>query len=82
MAVVNLTSPVSQSGTAKNVTEPADVVVMFAAVLARSKQQTTAMQRASDMVDSFFFQIDWTTVVAVIGLLTSLIGVIFYARDR
>ena len=39
------------------------------------------MQRVSDMVDSFFFQIDWTTVVAVIGSLAS-IGVIFYARDR
>jgi hypothetical protein len=34
------------------------------------------------MVDSFFIQIDWTTVAMVIGLLAS-VGVIFYGRrDR
>jgi hypothetical protein len=32
------------------------------------------------MVDSFFFQIDWTTVAAVIGLLASVTGVICYGR--
>jgi hypothetical protein len=35
------------------------------------------------MVDSFFIQIDWTTVAMVIGLLASVTGVIFYGRrDR
>jgi hypothetical protein len=35
------------------------------------------------MADSFFLQIDWTTVAMVIGLLASLIGILFYRRrDR
>jgi hypothetical protein len=32
------------------------------------------------MADAFFFQIDWTTVAMVIGLLASLIAVLFYGR--
>jgi hypothetical protein len=32
------------------------------------------------MVDSFVFQIDWTTVAGVIGLLVSLIAVLVYTR--
>jgi hypothetical protein len=35
------------------------------------------------MVDSFFLYIDWTTVAMVIGLLASLVAVLFYGRrDR
>jgi hypothetical protein len=35
------------------------------------------------MVDSFGFQIDWTTVAMVIGLFAALIMVFLYARrDR
>jgi hypothetical protein len=35
------------------------------------------------MVESFFLQIDWTTVAMVIGLLASLIAVLFFGRrDR
>jgi len=35
------------------------------------------------MVDSFVFHIDWTTTAMVIGLLTALIAVFFYAqRER
>jgi hypothetical protein len=32
------------------------------------------------MVDSFVFQIDWTTVAMVIGLLASLIAVFSFVR--
>jgi hypothetical protein len=32
------------------------------------------------MAESFFLQIDWTTVAMVIGLLASLIAVLFYGR--
>jgi hypothetical protein len=32
------------------------------------------------MVDTFAFQIEWTIVGMVIGLLTALIAVLFYAR--
>jgi hypothetical protein len=32
------------------------------------------------MVDSFFLQIDWTTIAMVIGLLVSLMGVLFFGR--
>jgi hypothetical protein len=33
------------------------------------------------MVDAFFFQIDWTTVVMVIGIVVSIIvAVLFYER--
>jgi len=34
------------------------------------------------MVDSFVFQIDWTTVAMVIGLLTALMAVLFYPRRQ
>jgi disulfide bond formation protein DsbB len=35
------------------------------------------------MVDSFFLHVDWTTVAMVIGLLASLIAILFYGqRDR
>jgi hypothetical protein len=32
------------------------------------------------MVDSFFLQIDWTTIAMVIGLFALLIGVLAYGR--
>ena len=35
------------------------------------------------MADSFFLHIDWITVAMVIGLLASLVAVLFYGRrDR
>jgi hypothetical protein len=35
------------------------------------------------MIDSFFFEIDWTTVAMVIGVLASVVAVLFYGRrDR
>jgi len=32
------------------------------------------------MDESFFFQIDWTTVAMVIGLLVSVVGALVYRR--
>ena len=32
------------------------------------------------MVDTFAFQIEWTAIGMVIGLLTAVIAVLFYAR--
>ena len=37
-------------------------------------------RRQRAMVDSFFLHIDWTTVATVIGLLASLIAVLFYGQ--
>jgi hypothetical protein len=34
------------------------------------------------MTDSFFFQIDWTTVAMVIGLLASLAAVLYFGRRQ
>jgi hypothetical protein len=35
------------------------------------------------MIDSFFFEIDWSTVAMVIGVLVLLVAVPFYGRrDR
>jgi hypothetical protein len=35
------------------------------------------------MADSFVFQIDWTTVAIVIGLVASLVaGIVYGRRDR
>jgi biopolymer transport protein ExbB/TolQ len=32
------------------------------------------------MADAFFFQIDWTTVAMVIGMLVAIVAVLFYGR--
>jgi hypothetical protein len=35
------------------------------------------------MIDSFFFEIDWSTVAMVIGVVVLLVAVLFYGRrDR
>jgi hypothetical protein len=34
------------------------------------------------MVDRFVFQVDWTTVAMVIGLLASLVAVFSFARQH
>jgi len=33
------------------------------------------------MADAFFFQIDWITVAAVIGMLVAIVAVHFYGRS-